>query len=74
LDLQQQLAARYSERLQGRMLDVLVEGVLPDSGRLLGTACRYLPVELPGTPQDVGQFLTITAGRLSGGRLRPAEI
>lgn len=59
LDLEQTLRARYSERLRGRPLEVLVEGVLPDKpGRVLGTACRYLPVELPGDAAAVGRFVT----------------
>jgi threonylcarbamoyladenosine tRNA methylthiotransferase MtaB len=63
LDLEQSLRARYAERLRGRKLEVLVEGVLPDRpGRVLGTACRYLPVELPGDESMVGQFVRQQAG------------
>jgi threonylcarbamoyladenosine tRNA methylthiotransferase MtaB len=59
LDLEQSLRARYAERLRGRALEVLVEGVLPGApGRVLGTACRYLPLELPGDETSVGQFVT----------------
>lgn len=69
LDLEPSLRARYCERLAGRPLEVLVEGVLPDSGRLLGTACRYLPVELVGDERQVGRFVTAPAASYSEGRL-----
>jgi threonylcarbamoyladenosine tRNA methylthiotransferase MtaB len=63
LDLEQRLRGRYLERLCGRRLQVLVEGVLPGAGgRVLGTACRYLPVELPGDESLVGQFVPVISG------------
>jgi hypothetical protein len=57
LELERQLQQCYREQLRGRTLQVLVEGVLPDrEGRVLGTACRYVPVELPGDQSLVGRF------------------
>ncbi len=49
------LAARYLENLQGKRLQVLVEGVSPDlPGILVGTADRFVPVELPGHVDIIG--------------------
>jgi len=45
------LRREYFEKLRGRRLRVLIEGALPEPGRVLGTSCRYAPVELPGTGQ-----------------------
>src|SRR5690606_4518077 len=40
----------YYERLVGRTLRVLVESPVPERpGHMIGTACRYAPVVLPGT-------------------------
>jgi threonylcarbamoyladenosine tRNA methylthiotransferase MtaB len=47
--LELDLAIEYRRELIGRTLDVLVEGVDPArQGHLLGTACRYVPVSVPG--------------------------
>jgi threonylcarbamoyladenosine tRNA methylthiotransferase MtaB len=78
LDLEQRLRLRYFETLLGRPLEVLVEGEFPDRpGRLLGTACRYAPVEFAGSGALTGQFATVVAdecldGRMHG-RLVPAK-
>lgn len=46
--LAERVAAGYRRRLDGMRLDVLVEGTRPERPDVaLGTACRYVPVELP---------------------------
>jgi hypothetical protein len=35
----------------------------------LGTACRYVPVELAGAADSLGQFVEATARHAVGGRL-----
>jgi threonylcarbamoyladenosine tRNA methylthiotransferase MtaB len=59
--LEKELASAYYRSLDGRMLDVLVEG--PDAdrpGRVVGTACRYAPVSLPGhAPAVVGRRVPV---------------
>ena len=56
--LERQLAMRYYSSLRGSPLEVLVER---DSerrvGYVRGTDRRYVPVELPGTESDIGQFV-----------------
>lgn len=61
-ELADSLALRYHHQLVGRRLDVLVEAK-PSSrpGFVLGTACRYVPVELPGAPTDVGRLIPVHA-------------
>ncbi|HUG94484.1 MAG TPA: tRNA (N(6)-L-threonylcarbamoyladenosine(37)-C(2))-methylthiotransferase MtaB [Planctomycetaceae bacterium] len=56
--LERELALRYYEGLVGRELEVLAErpsDVRP--GWLRGTDRRYVPVELPGSDTDVGNFV-----------------
>lgn len=67
------LRARYLARLVGRRLQVLVEGC-PAPGRIQGTACRYVPVELAGTVQSVGQLVAAAGCRVADGRLLAEEI
>lgn len=59
-ELETRLAARYYASLVGVPLNVLVEArpaSRPD--HVLGTACRYAAVELPGTSADVGQLIPV---------------
>ena len=42
------LRRRYFASLVGRELEVLVESPGETPGAMIGTACRYAPVELPG--------------------------
>jgi threonylcarbamoyladenosine tRNA methylthiotransferase MtaB len=60
-ELERQLARRYHQQLLGKPLSVLVEA-RPASrpGYVLGTACRYVPVELPGSTSDVGELVDVT--------------
>jgi threonylcarbamoyladenosine tRNA methylthiotransferase MtaB len=61
-ELEAKLAGRYHRELCGTRLSVLVEArPAREAGCVLGTACRYVPVELPGTPADVGQLFDVTA-------------
>jgi threonylcarbamoyladenosine tRNA methylthiotransferase MtaB len=65
------LRDRYLRRLVGRRLQVLVETAAADRpGTLVGTACRYVPVELPGGPERLGRLVRVTAGSAAGGRIR----
>jgi len=61
-ELERRLARRYHQGLIGKSLTVLVEA-RPASreGFVLGTACRYVAVELPGTPADVGELVDVRA-------------
>ncbi len=68
--LEAELRDRYYEQLVGLQLRVLVESPVKDRpGRMLGTSCRYAPVELPGTVAMRRQFATITAGSVEHGRI-----
>jgi threonylcarbamoyladenosine tRNA methylthiotransferase MtaB len=52
-----QLRAQYFRSLVGRRLRVLVESsVAARPGHFIGTACRYVPVQLAAKPQSMGQF------------------
>jgi threonylcarbamoyladenosine tRNA methylthiotransferase MtaB len=68
--LETQLRDRYYESLRGTRLRVLIESPLPNHpSHMLGTACRYAPVELPGTVAMRKQFADVTAGIATGGRI-----
>jgi len=57
--VERELAAGYYARWLGRPLEVLVERLAEDRpGWVRGTDRTYLPVECPGTVDDVGRFVT----------------
>jgi threonylcarbamoyladenosine tRNA methylthiotransferase MtaB len=75
-ELESELKAKYFDSLGGRRLRVLVEGNSPhEDGRVVGTSCRYAPVELAGGAHLIGNFSDVIAGRQQHGYLtgdRPA--
>jgi threonylcarbamoyladenosine tRNA methylthiotransferase MtaB len=65
VELEERLARRYHQALLGKTLSVLVEArPASRAGCVLGTACRYVPVELPGSVGDVGKLIDVTAESL----------
>jgi len=69
--LGKRLADRYWENLRGKTLQVLVECLSPKSpNTLLGTADRYVTVELPGQADLIGRLIGINVGKVVDGRLR----
>jgi len=72
-----ELRDRYYAGLQGRKLQVLVEGRLPDRPDVLaGTACRYAMVELParspaGLMPARSTLVDVVADRVENGRVAP---
>ena len=65
-----ELRNRYYHRLAGRRLRVLVESPVPDQpGRMVGTSCRYAPVELPGDVSLRRNFVNVIAGEVTDGRI-----
>ena len=71
VELEHQLAERYYQGLCGRSLSVLVEArPASQTGYVLGTACRYAPVELPGSADDIGQLIEVHAEQTWNGAIR----
>lgn len=67
-ELAVELRDRYLASLRGMPLRVLIESpVLDRPGYMVGTSCRYLPVELPGTIAMRKQFADVVAGPAAGG-------
>ncbi len=66
-ELEGRLRERYFASLRGRRLQVLVESPAEQPGRMLGTSCRYAPVELAGDQALVGRFAQVEAGEVLGG-------
>ncbi|MFP6762629.1 MAG: tRNA (N(6)-L-threonylcarbamoyladenosine(37)-C(2))-methylthiotransferase MtaB [Planctomycetaceae bacterium] len=61
-DLERDLAREYYQSLVGTELEVLVERESQNRpGWVRGTDRRYAPVELPGTPSDIGNFVSVQA-------------
>lgn len=59
-ELEQKLIGRYHQELIGKPLSVLVEArPASRSGYVLGTACRYVAVELPGSVADIGDLVEV---------------
>lgn len=59
MDIESELRAQYFGSLVGRTIQVLVERTGETDGSLLGTSCRYAPVELTGAPDLIGQLLDV---------------
>lgn len=69
-ELEIELRDRFFHQLIGRRLQVLVESPLPERpGQMIGTACRYAPVELPGTTALRRQFRDVVAATVRDGRI-----
>jgi threonylcarbamoyladenosine tRNA methylthiotransferase MtaB len=69
-ELESRLRRRYFESLLGRRLQVLVEPSWDERpGFVLGTSCRYAPVEIPSGLAEYGQFASIVADDVVNGRL-----
>ncbi len=70
-ELEAELRRNYYERLAGTRLQVLVEGADPQSpGKLVGTSCRYAPVEFSSAGQRQGSLVDVTAGAVRGERIQ----
>jgi len=69
-ELEDRLRQRYFESLLGRRLRVLVESSADDQpGRMVGTSCRYAPVELLGNESLVGKIVDVKAREIGDGRI-----
>lgn len=69
-ELEQKLRDTYFRGLIGRELEVLIES--SDASRpdwLVGTSCRYAPVEVPGNSTQIGRLAPIRIQKLAKGRL-----
>jgi threonylcarbamoyladenosine tRNA methylthiotransferase MtaB len=68
-ELEVGLRKRYYASLVGRELEVLVESPGATPGSVIGTACRYAPVELPGEESLVRGFVRAIARQVGDDRL-----
>ena len=68
--IEQELRQAYFRSLLGKRLRVLVESHGQRPGRVAGTACRYAPVELPGTIARVGHLVDVVARQVEGQTIR----
>lgn len=62
-ELERELAERYYSSLLDRRLEVMVESLSTRDGWVCGTDRRYVPVELTGTSEDIGQMCYGRASR-----------
>jgi threonylcarbamoyladenosine tRNA methylthiotransferase MtaB len=69
-----ELRDRYFDSLRGMTLHVLIESAddRAGEGAVIGTSCRYAPVEIPGSGDGVGSLVEIIAGPVKDGRLTAA--
>jgi threonylcarbamoyladenosine tRNA methylthiotransferase MtaB len=67
--LERQLQTRYFASLRDRELEVLVEDGGGRPGHVMGTACRYAPVQMPGGKELSGRFVRVVAGDVVDGQL-----
>jgi threonylcarbamoyladenosine tRNA methylthiotransferase MtaB len=63
-ELDRSLAYRYYQELEGTLLEVLAEQISQERpGCVRGTDRRYVPVEVPGDANDLGQFVSAIGQR-----------
>ncbi len=67
--VQRQLQTNYFRSLRGRELEVLVEDGGGRPGHMMGTACRYAPVQVPGGAELSGRFVRVIGGDIVDGQL-----
>ena len=58
LELERELANEFYASRVGQKLEVLVEREAEQPGFVKGTDRWYIPIECPGTPDDIGKFIT----------------
>ncbi len=65
-----ELRQEYFTSLIGSELEVLVEAQEKDAeGQLIGTACRYVPVQFAGDETLIGSLVKVKARRVDGDRI-----
>lgn len=67
-EVEAELRDDYYRSLIGKQLRVLVESKV-EPGRVVGSSCRYAPVEITGTHDDLGRFIDATPSSVGLGRL-----
>lgn len=72
--VEQELHRAYMRSLVGERLQVLLEGAGETAGSMLGTACRYVSVELTGQAEERGQLVPARALRVVDDRLLAARL
>jgi tRNA-2-methylthio-N6-dimethylallyladenosine synthase len=58
-ELQRQIQVRRNQALLGETFEVLVEGYQARSGQAVGRSTTNRVINLPGSPEDVGRYLTV---------------
>jgi threonylcarbamoyladenosine tRNA methylthiotransferase MtaB len=70
-EVERHLRDAYFASLRGMKLQVLVESPLPEApGRLIGTSCRYAPIELSAEQAQPGELVEVIAGEAVDGRIQ----
>lgn len=72
--VEQELHRAYMRSLVGERLQVLLEGAGETAGSMLGTACRYVSVEMTGQADERGQLVPARALRVVEDRLVAARL
>ena len=71
-EVEHELRNEYYRSLEGMPLRVLLETPVDSqrsTSRYVGTSCRYAPVELNATAEEVGEFVDVVAGSCADGRI-----
>ena len=70
LSLQREIAVENNKRFVGRVMRVLCDGESRKSpGMLTGRSTENMLVEFPGTPDQIGSFVTVTITASHSGML-----
>jgi threonylcarbamoyladenosine tRNA methylthiotransferase MtaB len=74
LALGEETAVLFARQLVGQQVQVLLEGPGNDPHTMLGTACRYVSVQVPGTPEERGQLTGVSVNSFSGNNLQGVRL
>lgn len=69
-DIEAETKASFFAELINQPMQVLVEGEADDEGRVVGTSCRYAPVELDGDAGQIGELVNVTPTGIAKDRLQ----
>jgi tRNA-2-methylthio-N6-dimethylallyladenosine synthase len=58
-ELQRQIQLRRNQALLGKSFEVLVEGYQARLGQAVGRSTTNRVIDFPGSPRDIGRYLTV---------------
>jgi tRNA A37 methylthiotransferase MiaB len=74
IELGKEVGRAYAATLQGRALQVMLEGPGNAPGTMVGTACRYVPVQTPAQVCQRGTLVRVSINSTAADHLEGRRI